>query len=108
MHQERQYYVYMLASTNRSALYTGITNDIIKRVWQHRNRPKGFTAQYAAFRLVYYETFTDVRAAIAREKQIKSWSRIKKDKLILAKNPTWHDLATDFGLPPWPPPKDEN
>jgi hypothetical protein len=66
---------------------------------------EGFTAQYRAFRLVYYEVFLDIRNAIAREKEIKSWTRDKKNHLILQANPSWRDLAADFGLETWPPKK---
>jgi len=79
-----KYFVYMLNSRSRRALYTGITNALTARVLEHRRaeNAKSFTAQYRAFRLVYYEEFADFRAAIAREKQIKGWARAKKNALV--------------------------
>jgi putative endonuclease len=98
---EKSYHVYVLASRSR-VLYTGVTNDLIARVAQHREgKVSSFTAKYRIHRLVYFETFGDVRAAIAREKQIKSWTREKRAELIQAANPTWVDLATDW-FPPYP------
>jgi len=89
----RRYYVYILASRSRS-LYIGVTNSLPKRLVQHRSRTApGFTLKYRVFRLVHYEVFTDVRAAIAREKEIKAWRREKKIRLIQQENPTWEDLA---------------
>ncbi|HWY68495.1 MAG TPA: GIY-YIG nuclease family protein [Terriglobales bacterium] len=84
-----KYFVYMLNSSSRRALYTGITNALTTRVLEHRQaeNPKSFTAQYRAFRLVYHEEFAAVRAAIAREKQIKGWTRAKKNALVASMNP---------------------
>ena len=89
----KQYSVYIMG--NRSGtLYTGMSSDLVKRVWQHKQKPgKSFTAQYNVTRLVYYETTTDVRAAIAREKQIKGFRREKKVALIESMNPDWNDLS---------------
>jgi putative endonuclease len=90
------YYVYIVASLSRT-LYVGITNDLMRRVYQHRYKLQdGFTARYNVDRLVYFEHVTDVNAAIAREKQIKAWSRKKKARLIEAANPGWSDLAEDL------------
>ena len=88
------YYVYMMTNSYRNMLYTGITNDLVRRVYEHRHHlDKGsFTDRYNIEYLVYYESTTDVKAAIEREKQIKSWSRKKKDKLIATQNPNWADL----------------
>jgi putative endonuclease len=105
MREERRYFIYMLTSISRRALYTGVTNNLPDRLSQHRESCEGFTAQYRAFRLVYYEVFLDIRNAIAREKEIKSWTRDKKNHLILQANPSWRDLAADFGLETWPPKK---
>lgn len=102
MPDQNYYYVYILTSSSRRALYTGITNNLPRRLCQHREALRGFTAQYKVFRLVYHERFVDVRNAIAREKEIKGWTREKKDALILDNNPVWRDLAVDFGLEPWP------
>lgn len=92
----RQYYVYIMA--NRSGtLYTGVTNDLRRRVYEHKHRlAPGFTHQYNIDRLLYYEATTDVRSAIAREKQIKRWRRQKKVALVELKNRDWHDLAADW------------
>ena len=89
-----QYYVYILTNTHKTVLYTGVTNDLIRRVFEHKNHlDKGsFTARYNVEYLVYYEETSDVEAAIEREKQIKGWSRKRKNKLIESKNPNWEDL----------------
>ncbi|MGB8322804.1 MAG: GIY-YIG nuclease family protein [Candidatus Acidiferrum sp.] len=94
--QERLYYVYILASRSR-ILYTGMTSRLLERIAQHReDTVPGFTARYRIHRLVYFETYRDVRATIAREKQIKGWSGAKKIALIETPNPTWEDLAEDL------------
>jgi len=86
-------FVYILASKSR-VLYTGVTNRLDQRVMQHRRKiTAGFTAKYKVTRLVYYERFGDIRAAIAREKEIKGWLRCKKIALIESVNPAWRDLA---------------
>jgi putative endonuclease len=103
MQDQRCYYVYMLTSATRRALYTGVTNNLRGRVYDHRHATEGFTARYKAFRLIHYEVFADIRNAIAREKEIKGWRREKKDFLIRQHNPSWQDLATCFGLESWPP-----
>ena len=89
-----EYYVYILTNRNRTVLYTGVTNNLLKRVWEHKNHiDKGsFTDRYNVEYLVYYESTTDVTAAIEREKQIKGWNRKRKNKLIESKNPNWVDL----------------
>ena len=91
-------YVYVLANETNVCIYTGVTNDLVRRLYEHRQEldPKRFTAQYHIHKLVYYEQTPDKRAAIEREKQIKSWSREKKNKLIEAKNPGWEDLSKDW------------
>ena len=88
------YYVYILANSTNVAIYTGVTNDLIRRVYEHKNNlePKSFTAKYKIHKLVYFETTTDVRSAIAREKQIKGHSRKWKNELINSINPEWNDL----------------
>ena len=90
----RQYTVYILASKNRR-LYIGVTNNLELRVAQHRLGVHGFTARYRIRRLVYYETTGDVRAAIAREKELKGWTRAKKLALISSMNPAWDDLLPE-------------
>ena len=87
------YYVYMMTNQYRNVLYTGITNDLIRRVYEHRNHllKDSFTAKYHVTKLVYFEITEDVHSAIAREKQIKSWNRARKDSLVESQNPTWVD-----------------
>ncbi len=89
----RQYYVYILTNDRKSALYTGITNDLKKRVYQHKEKmAEGFPKRYNTTTLVYYEVFEDSYNAIAREKQIKAGSRAKKMELIHQLNKHWDDL----------------
>jgi putative endonuclease len=92
------YFVYLLNSSSRRVLYTGVTNALVTRVLEHREAkdPRSFTAQYRAFRLVYYEEYSDVRSAIAREKRIKGWTRAKKDALVRSMNPQWRDLVSQW------------
>ena len=89
-----QYYVYILTNAHHTVLYTGVTNDLIRRVFEHKHHlDKGsFTAQYNVEKLVYYEVTNDIESAILREKQIKGWNRKRKNKLIEIKNPKWMDL----------------
>ena len=96
----KTYFVYMMTNKGYSTLYTGMTNSLVHRVSQHRSGEiPGFTQRYNINRLVYYEQFNDVRDAISREKQIKGWSRAKKEALINIKNSKWTDLAvTVLGL----------
>ncbi|BAZ25101.1 excinuclease ABC, C subunit, N-terminal [Kalymmatonema gypsitolerans NIES-4073] len=96
MGKVNNYYVYIL--TNRSkTLYTGVTNDLIRRVYEHKQKLiPGFTQKYNIDKLAYYEDTVDVTAAIAREKQIKGWLRVKKIALIESMNPEWHDLSADW------------
>ena len=84
-----QYYVYILATRDNKVVYTGVTNDLRRRVYEHKNSidPKSFTSRYHVNKLVYYECTGDVKSAIEREKQIKGWSRKHKNKLIESKNP---------------------
>ena len=87
------YYVYILAS-DRGVLYTGVTNDLMGRVWAHRSGLGSlFTAKYKVGRLVFYESTVTARSAIAREKEIKGWTRKKKVALVESVNPKWEDLA---------------
>ena len=89
-----QYYVYILTNSHKNVLYTGVTNDLIKRVYEHKHHlDKGsFTDRYNVENLVYFEYTNDVLSAIEREKQIKGWNRKRKEKLINSKNPNWIDL----------------
>ena len=88
------YYVYILTNPSYTVLYTGVTNDLVRRVYEHKMHldPDGFTAKYNVINLVYYESSTDIRVALEREKQIKRWSRKKKDFLIDTMNPERKDL----------------
>lgn len=88
------YYVYILANKTRTTLYTGVTNNLARRMWEHRNEviKDSFTAKYKVHDLVYYEAGESVEGAIAREKQIKGWNRKHKNKLVETINPKWEDL----------------
>lgn len=92
------YYVYILANATNVAIYTGMTNDLTRRVYEHKNHmdPGSFTARYNITKLVYFETLDTARAAIEREKQIKSWSRARKNVLITVRNPQWRDLYNEL------------
>jgi putative endonuclease len=87
------YYVYLLASRRHGTLYLGVTNDVVRRVYEHKNKLlPGFSAKYGIDRLVWYETYADVIEAIRREKEVKKWRRDWKIALIEADNPDWQDL----------------
>ena len=94
------YYVYILANSTNVTIYTGVTNDLIRRVYEHRHEAdqQSFTARYKVHKLVYFEQTSDVRAALEREKQIKSWKRAKKNQLVESMNPTWRDLYPEILL----------
>jgi putative endonuclease len=95
--QDRQSFIYILTNKYNKVLYTGVTSDLKKRIWEHREKlVDGFTKRYNVTKLVYYEVFTDIRDAIAREKQIKAGSRQKKIDLIVGMNPEWRDLYDDL------------
>lgn len=86
--------IYMMTNKNKTTLYTGVTSNLIQRVQEHRNKfyPKSFTAKYQLTYLVFYESFSSIGEAIAREKQVKKWGRHKKELLIATTNPQWLDL----------------
>ena len=86
--------VYLMANATNTVLYIGVTADLKKRVFEHKNNfyPQSFTSKYKVYKLVYYEVFHRIEDAIAREKQIKAGSRVKKEKLINSINPQWNDL----------------
>ncbi len=89
----KTYFVYIMASKKNGTLYIGMTNNLIRRVWQHKNDVhEGFTKQYSVHRLVWYEATNDVKGAIQREKQMKKWNRQWKINLIEKENPKWEDL----------------
>lgn len=91
MHTES--YVYLLANKHNNVLYTGVTSDLIRRIYEHKNKlVKGFTQKYNVDCLVYYEACENIVVGIEREKQIKGWARKKKEDLINALNPEWDDL----------------
>jgi len=89
-----QYYVYILSDKLNRTIYTGVTSNLLQRIYQHKINmdPDSFTARYHVHKLVYYEETTDVYAAISREKQIKKWNRARKNRLIEVKNPHWEEL----------------
>ena len=91
----KNYYVYIMASKRNGTLYTGVTSDLIRRVWQHKSgETPGFTSKYKVNQLVYYEVHTDILVAIKREKNIQAWKRNWKLRLIEEHNPDWNDLYT--------------
>ncbi len=93
------YYVYMLTSWNNKVLYTGVTNNLERRMYEHKNKlVKGFTEKYNVNKLVYFESTSDIKAAITREKQIKGWTRAKKNALIENLNPEWRDLTAIWDI----------
>lgn len=95
--EEKQYFVYILASKAYGTLYTGVTSNIAQRIYQHKEGVfEGFTKKYKVHRLVYYEIHADIYEAITREKQVKKWNRQWKINLIEQNNPQWLDLS--FGL----------
>ena len=89
-----EYYVYILANKLNTAIYTGVTRDLIRRVYEHKKHmdPNSYTAKFDITKLVYFESTSDVKAAIEREKQIKGWNRKRKNKLVESKNPSWAEL----------------
>ena len=89
-----EYYVYILSNHLNTAIYTGVTRDLVRRVYEHKHHmdPNSYTAKYSIHNLVYFESTCDVNAAIEREKQIKSWNRKRKNKLVESKNPSWAEL----------------
>ena len=96
--------VYLLARASHSTLYTGVTSNLLGRIHQHREElAEGFTRRYGIKRLVWFEAHDTMEQAIVREKRIKRWPREWKYALIHRENPTWRDLAEDFGFPPLPP-----
>ena len=91
------YFVYILANRDDSVLYIGVTGNLPRRLYEHRNGlVDGFTRKYNVHKLVYYEQTNDVYSAISREKQLKNWSRVKKNTLIQKANPQWLDLSLDW------------
>ena len=94
-----EYYVYILASRKRGTLYIGVTGNLAKRIWEHKqNIVEGFTKKYSIHTLVYYESYPDILLAIEREKKLKKWNRAWKVELIEKANPLWKDLY-EYGFP---------
>ena len=93
---EHAYFVYILANKSNSVIYIGVTNNLVRRLYEHKNKlVDGFTKRYSVDKLVYYEMTSDVLSAIEREKQIKKWSRAKKNMLIETLNPNWQELQIE-------------
>ncbi len=91
------YYVYILTNKNNRVMYIGVTNDLVRRLYEHKQElVDGFTKRYHVHKLVYYEQTTDVRSAIEREKQLKGWIRARKNELVETINPDWRDLSEDW------------
>ena len=96
----KTYYTYILTNERNKTLYTGVTNNIVRRLFEHKNHLiPGYTDKYNCTKLAYYEEFADSSEAIKREKTIKSKLRSKKINLIESTNPTWNDLSKDWGIP---------
>jgi putative endonuclease len=97
MTEERQYYVYILTNQNGNVLYIGVTNNLERRIFQHKNKlVEGFTKRYNLSKLIYYEATSDIQGALKREKQLKNWHREWKINLINNSNPQWRDLSEKF------------
>ena len=93
----KTYYVYILSNQTDTTLYIGVTNNLERRIYEHKNKiVDGFTAKYNLNKLVYFEEATDAISAIEREKQLKGWTRKRKEKLINHSNPNWVDLSLSF------------
>ena len=91
------YYVYILTNWNNKVIYTGVTNNLERRLYEHKNGvADGFTKKYNVHKLVWFDYTTDVCSAIEKEKQIKGWTRAKKNALVEENNPTWRDLSEDW------------
>ena len=98
--KDYNFYVYILTNWNDEVMYIGMTNNLERRLYEHKNKlVEGFTKKYNVNKLVYYEQGNDVHAAIAREKEIKKWRREKKNKLVMTMNPEWKDLSLDWQAP---------
>ena len=93
------YFVYLLTNWNNKVLYVGVTNNLTRRIYEHRNKlMDGFTKKYNLNKLVYFEEYSDINKGIIREKEIKKWRREKKNKLVESLNPEWKDLGKTFNM----------
>ena len=93
---EKKYYFYILADGFHGTLYSGVTNNLVRRMYEHKNElTEGFTKKYGIKQLVYYEVYGEILDAIQREKRVKKWNRIWKIRLIRTQNPEWNDLSKD-------------
>ena len=93
----KSYYIYLMTNWNNKVIYIGVTNNLERRVFEHKNKLiKGFTEKYNVNKLVYFEETQDINTAISREKEIKKWRREKKDQLVIRANPTWKDLSNGW------------
>jgi putative endonuclease len=100
MSKDRHYYVYILASRPGGALYVGVTNDLVRRVYEHKNHlVPGHTKRYGIDQLVHFEQYDDVQLALQREKNMKHWPRVYKTRLIAESNPSWRDLYDEIVMP---------
>ena len=96
MGRDYNFWIYIVTNKNHSVLHIGVTNSLSRRTWEHREGvTSGFAADYQCKKLIYYEWYRDIRDAIARESQLKKWSRSKKGALISRLNPSWRDLGAD-------------
>ena len=99
MKKQGTYFVYILTNWNHKVMYIGVTNNLDKRIHQHKNKLiDGFTKKYNINKLVYYQSTEDIRSAITREKELKGWIRKKKNDLVITINPEWKDLGTELNL----------
>lgn len=97
MQKYHQYFIYLLTNWNNKLMYVGMTNNLERRIYEHRNKlVDGYTKKYNIYKLVYFEETSDVMAAISREKEVKKWRREKKNDLVNAVNPGWKDLSVDW------------
>jgi len=97
MREDKQYYVYILTNKSNKVLYIGVTNNLVRRMFEHKNKlVEGFAKKYNLTKLVYYDLTNDVESAINREKQLKNWHRDWKINLITQVNPKWRDLSKEF------------
>ena len=91
------YYVYILTNWNNHVMYVGVTNNLQRRIYEHKEKLiDGFTSKYNVNKLVYYQETTDIKCAISREKELKGWRRSKKDALVVTMNQNWEDLSKDW------------